>query len=111
MAHAVFVQRLVTGIAPLALLFCTVLGVLVFIAACALLARVVHRYRETDAKQEQCIASTLPDQVPLKAVVDTAPGINLADLDECRLLWDMPERHPGLDRLRAAIRDEQKKGD
>ncbi|MFF7130336.1 hypothetical protein [Streptomyces sp. NPDC008240] len=48
---------------------------------------------------------------PTAAVRETEPGINLADHDACELLWSMPARHPGLDRLRQAIRDEQKKGE
>src|SRR5690242_15269870 len=55
------------------------------------------------------------------AVLETEPGIDLAHQDECELLWDMPayigrapaddELAAGFDRLRAAIRDEQRNGD
>lgn len=49
---------------------------------------------------------------------DNVPGINLADHDECELLWSVPAHTPrdprldaGCDRLLEAIRDEQHKGD
>lgn len=110
MAHAVLVQRLIVGIAPLALLFLVVLGVLVLIAGFALLAKAVHRYRETDTRQAEFLASTLPDAAPLQALLDTEPGTNLADRDACELLIaDDPEFAAHCERLWAAIRNQQKK--
>lgn len=57
----------------------------------------------------------------VRALLETEPGINLADRDECDLIWSMPafgtpdphdpELAAGFDRLRAVIRDEQKNGD
>jgi hypothetical protein len=44
-------------------------------------------------------------------VLDVEPGIDLPLRDECELLYSLPARHPGPDRLRAAIRDQQQKGE
>lgn len=43
------------------------------------------------------------------AVLDTEPGINLADLDDCELMLSDPEFAAHCDRLWQAIRDEQQK--
>lgn len=48
---------------------------------------------------------------PARPVLDTTPGIDLAARDECELLYSLPARHPGIERLKAAIRDEQQKGE
>ena len=42
-------------------------------------------------------------------IVDTRPGIDLNARDTCERLYNLPARHPGLDRLRQAIRDQQQK--
>jgi hypothetical protein len=44
-------------------------------------------------------------------VLDVEPGVNLADRDLCERLYDMDARNPGPERLRAAIRREQQKGE
>ncbi|MFJ8345108.1 hypothetical protein ACIQ9J_01775 [Streptomyces sp. NPDC094153] len=41
----------------------------------------------TGRRQQQTQAPAAP---PRSAVLDTEPGINLALLDDCRLLWAMP---------------------
>ncbi|NUR03716.1 MAG: hypothetical protein HOQ47_12720, partial [Streptomyces sp.] len=48
---------------------------------------------------------------PARAVLDTEPGVNLAAQDACELIWDMAPRDPGPERLKAAIRREQQKGE
>ncbi|MFB6955520.1 hypothetical protein ACFCYB_00435 [Streptomyces sp. NPDC056309] len=75
-----------------------------------------------------CLTGPRQTPQPRPPVVDTEPGINLADRDACELLWAMPaydeatarlndriatdpDLAAGLDRLRRAVRDEQKKGD
>ncbi|MFD4968891.1 hypothetical protein [Streptomyces sp. NPDC058424] len=75
-----------------------------------------------------CLTGPRQTPRPRPAVVDTEPGINLADRDACELLWAMPAYDPatarlndrlatdphfaaGLDRLRRAVRDEQQKGE
>jgi hypothetical protein len=95
----------------LLVLFLTVLAVCVGIAGFALLAQAVTRYREADAQVEEILTDTLPGPAPLKAIRDVEPGINLALADECARLFNMPEREPGPERLRAAIRREQQKGE
>lgn len=45
------------------------------------------------------------------AVIDTEPGINLADQDACELMLNDPEFAAHCDRLWQAIRDEQQKGE
>lgn len=45
------------------------------------------------------------------AVIETEPGINLADLDACELMLNDPEFAAHCDRLWQAIRDEQQKGE
>ncbi|MFJ5151436.1 hypothetical protein ACIQCF_07580 [Streptomyces sp. NPDC088353] len=76
------------------------------------------------------VCLTSPRQTPRSrpAVLDTEPGINLADRDVCELLWAMPDYDhtaarlderlaadpdfaAGLDRLRRAVRNEQQKGE
>ena len=44
-------------------------------------------------------------------VIDTRPGIDLDARDTCELLYNLPARHPGPERLWQAIRDQQQKGD
>jgi hypothetical protein len=51
------------------------------------------------------------DSVRRPGAPDNQPGQRADWQDQCELLWDMPARHPGLDRLRQAIRDEQQKGE
>mgnify|MGYP003624034222 CR=1 FL=1 len=96
MGHAVFVQRLVVGITPLALLFLTVLGVLVFIAGCALLAKAVHRYRDSDLDE-----------------ADTTDPIYATNVYEwlASIANNAPELSAGIARLRNALRDKQQEGD
>lgn len=48
---------------------------------------------------------------PARAVLDTEPGVNLAAQDACELIWGMAPRDPGPERLKAAIRREQQKGE
>lgn len=89
MADAVLTQRLIVGGAALALLFLIVLGIVaVFLAA----AKVDSIIRET---HERADAAAVSDP------------ITLADLDE----HAGAPHHPGLDRLRQAVRDEQNKGE
>lgn len=74
--------------------------------------------REEEARQAAWLATRIPDPapmptVPVTAVVDTEPGIDLGLRDECdRIALASGLYDPnGLDRLRAAIRDEQQKGE
>jgi hypothetical protein len=78
----------------------------------------IRHARTADAERDRILfGSTQQPETPslspqpVPAAPDNEPGVHLADLDECRLLWDMPERHPGLDRLKAAIRNQQQKGE
>lgn len=87
-----------------ALSFAAVIAVGFSIAVCRAGRRI---QREEEARQAAWLATRIPDPapmptVPVTAVVDTEPGIALASG-----LYD-PN---GLDRLRAAIRDEQQKGE
>lgn len=109
MAHAVLTQRLLVGGAALVGLF---LVVLLLVVGFALLAMAVDRYRQTDVKQAEFTATTRPAPAATSAVLDTEPGIDLALADECALiLAATTAQETGWDRLRAAIRDEQQKGD
>lgn len=110
MAHAVLTQHLLVGGAALAGLF---LVVLLLVVGFVLLAMAVDRYRQTDAKQAEFDVTTRPAPAPTSAVLDTEPGINLALRDECdRIALASGLYDPdGLDRLRAAIRNEQQKGE
>jgi len=112
-ADAVLNDRFGSGVAPLVILFLIVFGLVVFVAGCALLAKAVNRYRETDTEQAQAIADTVPELTTARGIRDTAPGINLAALDECELIWAASEYidPAGIQRLRAAIRDQQQKGE
>ena len=74
--------------------------------------------REEEARQAAWLATRIPDPapmptVPVTLVVDTEPGIDLGLRDECdRIALASGLYDPnGLDRLWAAIRDEQSKGD
>lgn len=110
MAHAVLTQRLLVGGAALVGLF---LVVLLLVVGFALLAMAVDRYRQTDVNQAEFDATTRPAPAAKSAVVDTEPGIDLGLRDECdRIALASGLYDPnGLDRLWAAIRDEQSKGD
>ena len=94
MAGAVLNDRFVSGVAPLVIFFLIVFGLVVFIAGCALLAKAVHRYRDTDLD-----APDLTDPVH--------PGDVYAWLNQ--RVADDPELAAGTKRLRAAIRDQQQK--
>jgi hypothetical protein len=107
MADAVLRERLLVGGAALALLF---LVVLALVGAFAALVWMVDRYRQADARVEQILAETLTPAAP-----DNVPGINLADHDECELLWSVPaytlrdpELDAGCDRLLNAIHEHRK---
>jgi hypothetical protein len=97
MADAVLRERLLVGGAALAGLFLIVLAL-------------VDHYRHADARIEQILTETLTPAAP-----DNKPGINLADHDECELLWSVPahtRRDPdldaGCDRLLDAIHEHRK---
>jgi hypothetical protein len=82
-------------------------GAVMLLLAVALWRLDRKNQRRMAARQAAFIRSTLP---PGKAVRETEPGFNLADQDECELIWAMPA-YTGADRLRDAIRDQQTKGD
>jgi hypothetical protein len=76
------------------------------------LFRLAARYRR--ACREQAVRAqpfleerTRPAQVT--AVLDVEPGRNLDLHDECELIYGMPARQPGPERLLWAIRREQHK--
>jgi hypothetical protein len=77
----------------------------------------IRHARTADAERDRILfgPADQPDTPPLQstqpAVLDVEPGINLADRDECELLWAMNARNPGPERLRAATRNQQQKGD
>jgi len=73
-----------------------------------LIFRAGRHITEAEAKVQQILADTRPE--PARAVLDTEPGINLADHDTCELLWDMPAFQPSAHRFRD-VRDEQQKGE
>lgn len=78
-------------------------------AAFALLAFAVWRKpRRPSLKARIAAVRELTAAAP---VVETEPGINLADLDACELMLNDPEFAAHCDRLWQAIRDEQQKGD
>ena len=77
----------------------------------ALVYRAGCRIKQADAQVARIYAETL-DAASKPAVLDTEPGINLGLQDECALIWSVPSPDDaGFDRLRAAIRDEQQKGE
>ena len=96
------------------------LAAVVLVVGGCLLVRAVRRVRLADQQPVWDVrdedrerwtdtpAPPLPRRIT-PPVVDTRPGIDLGARDTCELLWDMPARHPGLDRLRQAIRDQQQK--
>lgn len=107
MADAVLRERLLVGGAALTGLF---LIVLALVGAFVALAWLADRYRQADARIEQILTETLTPAAP-----DNKPGINLADHDECELLWSVPahtRRDPdldaGCDRLLDAIHEHRK---
>ena len=113
MADAVLNERFLSGVAPLAIAFLILFGLVVFVAGCALLAKAVQRYRETDAEQTRAIDDTVPEPTTARAIRDTTPGTNLAALDECELIWSASDYidPAGIERLRATIRDHQQRGE
>ncbi|MFE9448360.1 hypothetical protein [Streptomyces sp. NPDC006739] len=85
-----------------------VVGLLVL--AVLILRWQIRGARAFDAKQAEFLNTATPPIMPTTAVLETEPGINLADRDACELLIaDDPEFAARCDRLWAAIRDEQKK--
>jgi hypothetical protein len=101
----------VFGVGSLGAIAATLLVGLVFV-----MCRLVSRYRRADQEKPPLP----PEPAMLTAVLDLEPGRNLALRDECQRLWSMPaygevdldDLDARLDRLRAAIRDEQhKQGD
>lgn len=69
--------------------------------------------RENEAQRAQIFADMPAAPAPTAAVLDTEPGINLNLRDECDriLATPSPFDEAGADRLWAAIRDEQQKGE
>ena len=136
MADAVLTQRLLVGASALAGLF---LVVLLLVVAFWLLARIADRFRRANATCEQIMTESVAP-VPTRTIRDTEPGIDLGLQDECELLYaqraydhatatvheglsrlfeqlgpppsdEAAYDEAGFDRLRAAIRDEQQKGE
>lgn len=67
--------------------------------------------RREDARQERFIREHCwPSALRVPCAPDNAPGINLADADECALIYSLPAVDPawdaGLERLWDAARDE-----
>lgn len=111
-ADAVLTQRLLVGGAAVAGL-CLI--VLLLITAFWLLASIANRLRQANAQCERILAEAA-EPAPTRAVLDTEPGVNLADLDKCALILAATNEHEaaleaGRNRLLAAIRDEQQKGE
>ena len=77
----------------------------------ALIYRAGRSIEQANTTCEQILADTLPEPEP--AVLDTEPGINLNLRDECDRIMATPSPfdEAGAERLRAAIRDEQQKGE
>lgn len=73
------------------------------------IVRVVRKTPQPTEQQRVDAARARVGLVP--PAPDNRLGIDTASHDECELIWELPSRHPGLDRLRWAIRDEQQKGD
>lgn len=93
------------------LVVASLLGVLVVVAGWRVIRWAADRYRQADARQAAFLAETLePEPAPTRAVLDTEPGIDLALRDECDRILAATD-NAGFDRLRAAIRDEQNKGE
>ena len=67
--------------------------------------------RRRPSEQERAAAARKRTALAAAPVIETEPGINLADQDACELLLDDPEFAARCDRLWQAIRDEQQKGD
>ncbi|NUP75771.1 MAG: hypothetical protein HOQ07_14170 [Sinomonas sp.] len=118
LADAVQDAKLTIGGAALALLFLCFLAAVVLVAGSWAIYHGVRRYRATDAKQAQAIAEQVVDPAPRDPIRDTEPGIRLDWRDECERLYAMPAYQPddpeltaGCDRLRNAIRGEEKKGE
>jgi hypothetical protein len=114
MADAVLRERLLVGGAALTGLFLIVLALVgafvALVGAFVALAWLADRYRQADARIEQILTETLTPAAP-----DNKPGINLADHDECELLWSVPAHTPrdpdldaGCDRLLDAIHEHRK---
>lgn len=87
--------------------------VAILLGVCAVAVQARRALRHEAAFEEQ--APARPAVVTRPAAVaapvrDYEPGINLALRDDCELLWALPARHPGLDRLGMAIHREQQKG-
>lgn len=78
-------------------------------AVAVALAWQVRRALREPLERDRIVAQARRTTRP--AALDTEPGIDLALQDECELLWSIPSDSPGWDRLRAAIRDEQQKGE
>ncbi|MFD7996874.1 hypothetical protein [Streptomyces mexicanus] len=79
---------------------------LVGAAVCFRQARRAHRQA---LARDQIIARALLHTSPPE--LETEPGNDAALQDECELIWALPARSPGLERLRAAIRRQQKAAD
>jgi hypothetical protein len=63
--------------------------------------------RKPKPSQAARVAAAQARTAPTPPATDTRPGTNTAAADMCEQLWALPERHPGPERLRQAIRDEQ----
>ncbi|MGW2937638.1 hypothetical protein ACWDA7_38835 [Streptomyces sp. NPDC001156] len=86
----------------------------VFVLAIPVFLWQIRRAAAAVARVQADLDVVLAEQLPRAARprIDTRPGINLADLDECERIWSMPAYldpglAAGLDQLRAAVRDEQ----
>lgn len=91
-----------------------------YASAFLLLAAVIWRTgrkRRSSERERAAAAQARIEREPcdydglLPPAPDNWPGTDPDVHDECELIWAMPARNPGLDRLRQAIRDEQQKGD
>lgn len=84
-----------------------IVAVLLVYGACAVAVQACRALRhEAAAIEEQAPARPAVVAAPVR---DYEPGINLALRDDCELLWALPARHPGLDRLGMAVHREQQK--
>ncbi|MEV6833554.1 hypothetical protein AB0N17_03325 [Streptomyces sp. NPDC051133] len=92
----------------------SMVAAVLFLGSLYLAFRFVTRHRRAAQPyrdERPAVSPAQPAPQPAVAVLDLEPGADLGLRDECELIFGMPAREPGLDRLRWAIRDEQKKGD
>jgi hypothetical protein len=108
-------ETVLTG-AVLVVGFLSFVAALLLFAAVWLLFRLAARYRRAEQTcQAFTDTTTQPPARPVRevgpAVLDLTPGMDLGLQDDCALIYDMPAREPGPERLMWAIRREQQKGD